>query len=161
MQEIYRSRDMASLIAKKQFLEENDIPCRIFLEGADITDMPSHPIFGLAYHLEDAASLTVDREDIRRAWALLHNVENPVGEDGYVDHYIDGYDDGYFSTDEAYDSRENAWEIDDSTQQARAHSPKNLCTIFVKWCLGGFFFALSALLLYYAVLLINGLLFGH
>lgn len=79
MQEIYRSRDMTSLMSKKQFLEENDIPCRILLEGADITDMPSHPVFGLSYHLEEAASLVVDDEDGRKAWNLLNRTEYPAG----------------------------------------------------------------------------------
>ena len=84
MQEIYRSRSMASLVMKKQFLEDNDIPCRIFSEDTDITDMPSHPVFGLSYRLEEPAILIVDDEDVRRAWALLNNVENPVGdEDDY------------------------------------------------------------------------------
>lgn len=78
MQEIFRSRDMALLVLKRQFLEENDIPCRIFQAGTDITDMPAHPVYGMAYHLEQAGALMVDEEDERNAWNLLNNIENPV-----------------------------------------------------------------------------------
>ena len=70
---------MASLVLKKQFLEENDIPSQIFLEGVDISAMPAHPVYGLSYRLEECASLVVDDEDEQKAWNLLHNIENPVG----------------------------------------------------------------------------------
>ena len=91
MQEIDRSRNMASLVARKRFLEDNDIPCRIFLEGTDITDIPSHPVFGLAYHLEEDASLVVDDEDARRAFNLLYKTEHPVGLDDDLDAGEDPY----------------------------------------------------------------------
>ena len=78
MQEIYRSRNMASLVVKKQFLEENDIPCRIYVQGMDITDMPSHPVYGMSYRFEQDATLMVDEEDEMSAWNLLHNIENPI-----------------------------------------------------------------------------------
>lgn len=138
MQEIYRSRNMASLVLKKQFLEENDIPSQIFLEGVDISAMPAHPVYGLSYRLEKCASLVVDDEDEQKAWNLLHNIENPVGTEEDFD---DDYDDDY------RDQKGARHGSHSSTQAPRYH-----------WKIFAIFFIVfSAIWLYYSYVLVSAL----
>ena len=125
MQEIFRSRDMTSLMSKKQFLEDNDIPGRILLDGTDLTDMPSHPVFGFSYHLEDEASLVVDDEDGRKAWNLLNRPEYSelaVGEGYYCKpgqvYQQNAFSDGKFDTDGAYDVAQDSDEAYDVAQDS-------------------------------------------
>lgn len=162
MQEIYRSRDMNSLMAKKQYLEENDVPCRILLEGTDITHMPTHPVFGLSYHLEEAASLMVDDEDGRKAWNLLNHTEYSLDEDeeGY---YCEpkmlggepepfGSDEG--SPDDAY-GRHSSGDWDEGSIDARENrnfARRVIPSIIKLLCL-----LISAVWIFYAMIFVSAL----
>ena len=144
MQEIYRSRNMASLVLKKQFLEENDIPSQIFLEGVDISAMPAHPVYGLSYRLEECASLVVDDEDEQKAWNLLHNIENPVGAE---DDFDDEYDDYHMN-------QKGIRHGSRSSRQSSRHHEEQSKSLHGK-IFAVFFIAFSAVWLYYSYNLIS------
>ncbi|MBR6478290.1 MAG: hypothetical protein IKS85_07565 [Lachnospiraceae bacterium] len=78
MKEVFRSSDVTALLLNKQFLAENDIPSRILLDGADITEIPINPRSGAVFHFDHDAILVVDDEDEAAARDFLDNVEIPA-----------------------------------------------------------------------------------